>query len=42
VITGELTNLGLEVVDGLSDGDYLVTAGVHRIMDGQRVKVPQQ
>ena len=42
VTTGSLTNEGLEVLTGLVDGDYLVTAGVHRIIDGQRVKVPQQ
>jgi len=42
VTTGELTNLGLEVLSGLQDGDLLITAGVHRITDGQRVLVPQR
>jgi RND family efflux transporter MFP subunit len=42
VTTGDLTNLGLEVLSGLQDGDMIVTAGVHRIHDGQRVLVPQQ
>ena len=35
---GELTAEGLEVFEGLSDGDYLVTAGVHKLLDGQTVK----
>ncbi|MBD3403449.1 efflux RND transporter periplasmic adaptor subunit [candidate division GN15 bacterium] len=37
---GELTDQGLEILDGLSDGDLLVTAGVTKIDDGQRVKLP--
>ena len=35
---GDLTDDGLEVLEGLKDGDYLVTAGVSRILDGQKVK----
>ncbi|MGD9187182.1 MAG: efflux RND transporter periplasmic adaptor subunit [Desulfobacteraceae bacterium] len=38
VTTGALTADGLEIFDGLSDGDYLVTAGVHKLRDGQKVK----
>jgi RND family efflux transporter MFP subunit len=38
VTTGALTADGLEVYDGLRDGDYLVTAGVHKLVDGQKVK----
>lgn len=38
VVTGALTAEGLEVFEGLSDGDYLVTAGVHKLLDGQTVK----
>ncbi|MBD3220675.1 efflux RND transporter periplasmic adaptor subunit [bacterium] len=41
VRTGDLTNQGLEVIDGLQAGDMLITAGVHRIRDGQTVLVPQ-
>jgi RND family efflux transporter MFP subunit len=42
VTTGALTADGLEIFDGLSDGDYLVTAGVHKLQDGQKVKFRQQ
>jgi len=35
---GELTPDGLEVFEGLSDGDYLVTAGVSQIQDSLIVK----
>jgi succinate dehydrogenase/fumarate reductase flavoprotein subunit len=38
VVTGVLTADGLEIVEGLGDGDYLVTAGVHKLIDGQSVK----
>ncbi len=36
---GELTASGIEVLEGLEDGDLVVTAGVSRIQDGQKVKV---
>jgi len=39
VEVGDLTPEGLEIQDGLSDGELLVTAGVRRIQDGQQVKV---
>ena len=38
VLIGELTPEGLEVLDGLNDGEYLVTAGVSRIQDSLKVK----
>lgn len=38
VVTGALTAEGLEVFEGLSDGDHLVTAGVHKLLDGQTVR----
>lgn len=41
VTVGELTNEGLEVMDGLNEGDLLITAGVSRITDGQIVKLSQ-
>jgi multidrug efflux system membrane fusion protein len=40
VEVGELTADGLEILSGLSDGDRVVTAGVSRIHDGMRVKLP--
>jgi RND family efflux transporter MFP subunit len=39
VVTGELTANGMEVLEGLQDGDRVVTAGVDRILDGQKVKM---
>lgn len=40
VRVGELTEDGLEILDGLSDGDVVVTAGVTKIQDGLTVRVP--
>lgn len=37
VSLGELTQLGIEVVDGVSIGDRVITAGISVIRDGQRV-----
>ncbi len=39
VIVGELTAGGLEIIDGLVNGDLIVTAGVTRIQNGQKVKL---
>jgi len=39
VTTGELSDEGLDVLTGLSDGDLLITAGVSRIEDGMTVKL---
>ena len=39
VQVGDLTPDGIEIRDGLDDGELLVTAGVRRIQDGQQVKV---
>ncbi len=41
VIVGEMTNSGLEILEGVADGDLVVTAGVSRIEDGQIVRVPE-
>jgi RND family efflux transporter MFP subunit len=38
VTVGEITNEGIEVASGLSEGDLVITAGARRIVDGQRVK----
>jgi len=39
VTTGELSDEGLDVLSGLTDGDLLVTAGISRIEDGMTVKL---
>lgn len=39
VTVGELTEHGLEILTGLSDGERIVTAGVSRIADGQTVRL---
>ena len=39
VRVGELTTDGLEVLEGIADGDRVVTAGVSRITDGLRVRI---
>lgn len=39
VTVGELTNSGLEITSGIVDGDLLITAGIHSLIDGQRVKI---
>ncbi|MEE8522900.1 MAG: efflux RND transporter periplasmic adaptor subunit [Thermoanaerobaculia bacterium] len=36
---GDLTQDGIEVLDGLVDGELVVTAGVRRIENGQQVKM---
>ncbi len=41
VAVGELVSDGLEVFEGLQDGDRVVTSGVARITDGQQVKLDQ-
>jgi len=38
VEVGELTSEGLEIFEGLKDGDYLVTAGVSIIQDSLKVR----
>jgi RND family efflux transporter MFP subunit len=39
VSVGEMTGEGMEVFEGLSDGDLVITAGISRIKEGQRVKI---
>ena len=39
VTVGSLTAQGLEVLAGLSDGKVVVTAGISKIKDGQKVKL---
>jgi len=38
VTVGELTAEGLEIFEGLVDGDLVITAGISHISDGQKVK----
>ena len=40
VVIGELTDEGLEIVEGVKEGDLIVNAGITRIQDGLVVKVP--
>ena len=40
VTLGELTDDGIEILDGLSPGDRVVTAGVTIVREGQRVLIP--
>lgn len=37
---GELTRIGVEILDGISPGDRVITAGVSVIREGQRVLIP--
>ena len=39
-VADELTPEGLEILDGVKEGDLVVTAGVSKIEDGMQVKVP--
>ncbi len=39
VVVGELTAEGLEILDGLVDGERIVTAGVRRLHDGRQVRL---
>jgi len=39
VTVGDVTTNGLEILEGVSDGDLVVIAGVSRISDGQTVKL---
>lgn len=39
VTVGDLTAEGIEIFEGISDGELVVTAGVSRITDGQKVKI---
>jgi RND family efflux transporter MFP subunit len=39
VKTGDLTPVGLRVVEGLKAGDVVVTAGVNTLREGQEVKL---
>ena len=42
VTVGEFVREGLEITEGLQDGERVVTAGAGRITDGQRVKLSKE
>ena len=39
VRTGALVTNGIEIITGLKEGEIVVTAGVHRIEEGERVRI---
>lgn len=39
VTVGQLTSEGLEIMRGVEEGELVITAGVSRIVDGQKVKL---
>jgi RND family efflux transporter MFP subunit len=39
VITGELDRAGIQVLEGLQPGDWVATAGVYTLRDGQQVSI---
>lgn len=39
VKTGAITSLGLAILEGIQPGDWVVTAGVHSLREGQRVRL---
>lgn len=41
VVTGELTTGGVSITDGLKPGEWIVTAGVHSLQEGQKVRILQ-
>jgi RND family efflux transporter MFP subunit len=41
VKVGDLSGDGLEILEGLEEGDLLITAGVSRIEDGMQVRLPR-
>ena len=41
VVTGSLTPDGLEILDGVRDGEYVATAGLSTLVSGQQVRLLQ-
>jgi len=39
VVTGNLTDRGIRVREGLEPGEWIVTAGVHYLFEGQQVRI---
>ncbi|MCZ6888378.1 MAG: efflux RND transporter periplasmic adaptor subunit [Gammaproteobacteria bacterium] len=42
IATGMVTNLGIGVTEGLSPGEWIATAGVHFLAEGQSVRILDQ
>ena len=42
VRTGNLTDRGIKITEGLSPGEWIATAGVHYLSEGQQVKILAQ
>jgi len=42
VITGGLTPVGITITEGLKTGEWVVTAGVHSLREGQSVRLAQE
>ncbi len=42
VKTGELTPVGIRVMEGLKVDEWVVTAGIHSLEENQEVKIPQE
>jgi multidrug efflux pump subunit AcrA (membrane-fusion protein) len=42
VKTGDMTRLGVLVTDGLTAGEWIVTAGVHSVDEGETVRILKQ
>jgi RND family efflux transporter MFP subunit len=40
--TGPVTRFGLPVLDGLSPGEWVITAGVHYLKEGQKVRLLEE
>lgn len=41
VVIGDFTEEGIEILEGLSDGERVVTAGVSKLRDGQKVRIAE-
>ncbi len=42
VATGELTETGINIVEGLKPGEWIAIAGVHSLREGQQVRILEQ
>lgn len=40
--TGNITRFGLAVLDGVAPGEWVVTAGVHNLQEGQKVRLLEE
>ena len=41
IVIGELIDNRFEVISGLNEGDLIITAGVHSVLDGQQVRLSE-